>query len=141
MDQIEQCISFIIGKASQTVSRRARELLAPFQITPPQYAVLKAISETEAATAARLIQRLSMDTATVTGILDRLEANTWLRRIPHNDDRRIQVLELSAKADQQLPALDEAMDTLNREMRQLIGTDAEAVWRGLDALNPKTGRI
>ena len=48
MDRIEDCISFIVGKTAQQVTRRARELLAPFGVTPVQYAVLKVVCDAEA---------------------------------------------------------------------------------------------
>jgi hypothetical protein len=36
MDQIEDCISFIVGKAAQQVGRRAREKLEAHGVTPTQ---------------------------------------------------------------------------------------------------------
>jgi MarR family transcriptional regulator, organic hydroperoxide resistance regulator len=43
MERIDECISFLAGKAAQAVSRLARERLEPFGITPVQYAVLQAL--------------------------------------------------------------------------------------------------
>ena len=43
MERVEECVSFLVGKAAQRISRRAKELLAPHDVTPPQYAVLKVL--------------------------------------------------------------------------------------------------
>lgn len=135
MEKVENCISFILGKASQAVSRRARELLSPFQITAVQYAVLKAISDSEPTTASDLSERLVIDTATITGVIDRLEGNKWVARKAHKTDRRINLVSLTPKAKKQLPAMDQAMDLLNEEVRAMIGGKSAAVWQGLASVN------
>jgi hypothetical protein len=40
---IEDCASFLIGKGAQQVTKRAREALASWNVTPVQYAVLKTL--------------------------------------------------------------------------------------------------
>src|ERR1041384_6232386 len=89
MNRIEDCISFLLGKAAQEVSRRAREALAPCEVTPVQYAVLRALWEEDGRSGAELGARLVIDSATITGILDRLEAAGLVRRRADPADRRI----------------------------------------------------
>ena len=43
MDQIEDCLSFYLGKAYQRVTQSAKQRLAPYGVTPVQYAALLAI--------------------------------------------------------------------------------------------------
>jgi len=141
MDRVEDCISFVVGKAAQRVSRRARDLLVPHGVTPAQYAVLKSICDSRCKTASELIQRLMIDTATLTGIVDRLEAADFVIRQDHPRDRRVHVLNPTRKARRQIGSMDQAMDTLNAEMRKLMGPEANAVWKGLRKLNPGTNSV
>src|SRR5215469_3062370 len=92
MDRVEDCISFVIGKAGQQISRRAREKLAAHGVTPMQYAVLKVLWQQEGQTGAELGARLVIDSATMTGLIDRLEASGLLKRQADADDRRVQRL-------------------------------------------------
>ena len=97
MDRIEDCISFIVGKAAQQVARRAREKLEPHDVTPTQYGVLKVLSDADGQTGAELGARLGIDSATTTGVADRLAANGLLERRPDPQDRRLQRLFLTPK--------------------------------------------
>jgi DNA-binding MarR family transcriptional regulator len=122
MDQIDVCISFQIGKAAQQISRRAKELLAPYGVTPVQYAVLKCLSGAEGMSGAELGSRLVLDSASITGVVDRLVAQEFLERRPDERDRRIHRLYLSPKSKSQQDDLDRAMDLLNDETAQILGT-------------------
>ena len=122
MDRIENCISFQIGKAAQQVSRRAKELLAPYGVTPVQYAILKCLDEAEGMSGAELGARIVLDSASITGLVDRMVALGLLARRPDDSDRRVQRLYLTARSKAQQTDLDKAMDQLNREAAGILGT-------------------
>ncbi len=115
LDRVEDCISFMIGKAAQQVTRRARELLAPFNITPVQYAVLKVLSDSDPVSGAEIGKRMVLDSASVTGVLDRMESLGLVERRPNPKDRRAQLIAASPGAKEMLPLLDKEMDRLNAE--------------------------
>src|SRR6266567_2044749 len=71
MDQIEDCLSFYLGKAYQRVTQSAKQRLAAYGITPVQYALLKVLWEHDQQSGAQLGERLLLDSATMTGPLDR----------------------------------------------------------------------
>jgi len=137
MDDVESCFSFIIGKAMQSVSRRARELLAPHNVTPAQYAVLSAVCEKHPVTASDLIQRLQIDTATLTGIVDRLEAGKLVTRKDDTADRRVHLLSPTPRGKRAIQLMDKSMDLLNDEISEILGNDKNSVLRGLKKLNRK----
>lgn len=137
MDRLEDCISFVVGKAAQQVSRRARELLAPYEVTPIQYAVLKAIRDVEGVSGVELGARIVLDSASITGVVDRLVARKLIERRPDPNDRRVQRLHLTDIALDLLPALDLAMDQLNEEVGTII-EDVPKVIRGLRRLGAPT---
>jgi len=121
LDRIEDCISFMVGKAAQQVTRRARELLAPFGVTPVQYAVLKVLSETDGMSGAEIGARMVLDAASVTGVVDRLEAQGLLERRPDPKDRRTRQIVATRRADDLIAAMDSAMDRLNAEAVAILG--------------------
>ena len=134
MDRIEDCISFVVGKAAQQVTRRARELLAPFGVTPGQYAVLKVLAGAEALSGAEIGKRMQLDSASVTGVLDRMESQGLAERRPDPKDRRAQLVAATAKARRMLPRLDREMDRLNAEADAAMGGDRTQLQRSLRRL-------
>jgi DNA-binding MarR family transcriptional regulator len=126
VDRIEDCVSFIIGKAAQQVTRRARELLSPLGVTPVQYAVLKVLADAEALSGAEIGKRMVLDSASITGVLDRLESLDFIERRPHPSDRRAQLVVATSRARRKLPGMDRQMDRLNEEAAAILGVDAGA---------------
>ncbi len=138
MDRIESCISFQIGKAAQQVSRRAKELLAPYGVTPVQYAILKCLSEAEGMSGAELGARIVLDSASITGLVDRLVALGLVERRADASDRRVQRLYLTRQSKSRQAELDRAMDRLNAESRQILGAAADRFGRQLRMLGDRT---
>ncbi|WP_198174134.1 MarR family winged helix-turn-helix transcriptional regulator [Mesorhizobium xinjiangense] len=135
MDRIEECISFQLGKAYQQITRRAREALAMHGITPVQYATLCVLWERDGLSCADLCARLILDSATMTGIVDRLEtAGCVERRRGPDGDRRLSRVYLTASGNTLREPLQAAMDAMNREIDAHLGQAAGAVRRALTAI-------
>jgi len=139
MKRIEDCISFLIGKAGQQIARRAREGLVPYGVTPTQYAVLKVLWEQDGQSGAELGSRMLIESATVTGVVDRLQAAGLLERRPHGADRRIHSLFLTEPGRALHAPLDAVMDRLNGEVVREMGGQAEALWASLRRLGDVRG--
>lgn len=123
MESIEDCISFQLGKAYQQVNQLAKKRLAPFGITPVQYALLKVLWERDGQSGAELGDRLRLDGATITGVLDRLEHAGLLERRAHAVDRRVHQIVLTARGHALQATIDPAMDLLNDEVFARFGDD------------------
>lgn len=134
LDRLEDCISFVLGKAAQQVARRAREKLAPYDVTPTRYAVLKVLWQRDGQSGAEIGTRLVIDSATITGVIDRLEAAQLLERRPAPGDRRVHRLFLTARGRSLRKPLDEAMASLNTEAMKVLGAGSPAVWHALRRL-------
>jgi DNA-binding MarR family transcriptional regulator len=113
MDRIEDCLSFALGKAYQHIQQDAKRRLAPYGVTPVQYAVLKVLWERDAQSAAELCERLVLDSATMTGLVDRLGQAGLVERRPHVIDRRVNLVCLTEAGAGLKPPLDAAMDAMN----------------------------
>src|SRR5712664_1534736 len=112
MDQIEDCLSFYLGKAYQRVTQSAKQRLAPYGVTPVQYALLKVLWERDNQSGAELGERLQLDSATMTGLLDRLEHAKLIERQAHATDRRINRVVLTARGRELQAPLDQEMDQM-----------------------------
>jgi DNA-binding MarR family transcriptional regulator len=136
LERLEDCLSFLIGKAQQQVTRASREALAPCGVTPGQFAILKVLWESDGLNGAELCARLVLDSATVTGLIDRMVAGGWLeRRADPGGDRRMSRVYLTEKGTRLERPLNLAMDGVNAQFAKLLGEDrAAALWRDLETI-------
>lgn len=135
MERLEECVSFLLGKAYQQVNLTARQRLTPHGVTPVQYAVLRALAERAGQSGAELGERLRLDSATITGLLDRLEQAGLLERRPDAADRRANRVHLTQRARALQPALDQVMDELNADiLGGFQATEAQQLVNQLAAL-------
>ena len=86
--EVEDCIFFQLSQAGRAGSRYWREQVAHLGVTSVQALVLALLCGADGTTAKRLGERAALDSATLTGILDRLERAGFLERQPDKKDRR-----------------------------------------------------
>lgn len=96
-----------------------------------QYAILKLLWEADGQTGAELSARLVTDSATMTGLMDRMEVSGLLERRTDDGDRRIQLLFLTKQGKALQKPLDAAMDELNNEVALELGKQAKGFWLNL----------
>ncbi len=139
MERLEDCISFLLSKAGQQIGRRAKERLASFGVTPTQYAVLKVLWDSDGQSGAEIATRLVIYSATTTGLIDRMEASGLLERRADSGDRRVQRLFLTSRARGLQKSLDAAMERLNAEVKEELGSQAKPLWSALRRLGSAKG--
>jgi DNA-binding MarR family transcriptional regulator len=126
LGRIEDCFIFRLGKAYQQVNHEARRCLAPYGVTPAQYGLLEVLWEEDGQSGAALGERLRLDSATITGLLDRLAQAGLVDRRPHPTDRRVNHVWLTEHGRSLQQDLDRVMDTLTADvLGQLSRVDAE----------------
>ena len=84
----EDCIFFQLAKAAQTGSRFWSQKVAALNLTATQAMVLRFLFDRDEVTSSELGSRTELDSATLTGVLDRLEAAGITERKPNPTDRR-----------------------------------------------------
>jgi len=131
---IEDCISFLLAKASQQVTRRFRETLAKYDVTPVQYAVLHVLWEKQGLSSADLSSRLLIDSATMTGLVLRMEVLGFVIRRPDPEDRRVSRIHLTTQGLRLRKPLIKAVAELNRNIAEELGDQASAFWTSLRQL-------
>lgn len=137
---LESQVCFALAVASRRVIGLYRPLLEPMNLTHPQYLVMLALWESEPLTVRELAQKLSLESATLSPLLKRLEAVGYLTRPRHPDDERaLQVgltfegRKLRERALAIPPAIMARLDMNLDELRDLHRRLADVIKRAGDA--------
>jgi DNA-binding MarR family transcriptional regulator len=86
--RVSDCIFFQLAKASQSAVRFWGQRVAGLGVTAVQGMVMLFLHEQDSITSKELGERAQLDSATLTGIIDRLEAQGLVVRAGNPDDRR-----------------------------------------------------
>ncbi len=88
----ENCLHFLIAKVNQRINGIFKSRLQRFGLTPVKSAVLAVLYEEEGLSAGEIGMRLVLDSATISGILDRMEKDNWIiKKISPNDGRLLEI--------------------------------------------------
>ena len=111
-------ICFNLGRVMRRVYDYYEQRLSPFGLTSPQYFVFNALWMGDGISIGELGERVSLDTSTITGVIDRMERNGYVERRPNPDDRRSVLVFLTGKARELGPRILEFADELDANLRQ-----------------------
>ena len=128
-------ICFKLSRAMRKVQRYYEVNLVPLEITAAQFYVISSLWETDGIKFKELAQKLSMDGATLTGILDRLERQGFVSREDDPEDRRSVLVFLAEKSIVQRDEFQRLAETLDNEIRdQFNSQDFATFSRMLDRI-------
>jgi DNA-binding MarR family transcriptional regulator len=111
-------ICFNLGRVMRKVYEHYESQLSSFGITPPQYFVFNALWMGDGISIGELCGRVSLDSSTITGIIDRLEKSGYVERRPNPQDRRSALVYLTTKARELAPEILKYADELDAKMRK-----------------------
>src|SRR5689334_1145965 len=86
----------MLSSLGYAVSRRFHQVLAPLQLEPGEFALLRAVAASEGEPQNALAERLHISPSWMVAIVDDLESRNLLERRPHERDRRVRNLHLTA---------------------------------------------
>ncbi len=123
---LDRQVCFALAVASRTVIGLYRPLLEPMGLTHPQYLVMLALWEEAPLKVSELARRLSLEPATLSPLLKRLEANGMITRERNPRDDRALAVSLTPKgtqartqAERVPPAILERLDMSLGELEEL----------------------
>jgi DNA-binding MarR family transcriptional regulator len=111
----EDCIFFQLAKAAQAGSRFWSQKVAALNLTATQAMVVRFLFDRDEVTSSELGSRADLDSATLTGILDRLEAAGIAERKPNPTDRRAIHIHLTEKGKEVGKEVSRLMGLANAE--------------------------
>jgi len=127
----ENCIFFQLSKASRSALRYLNRQLADSEVTAVQAMVLLLLHDEDEITSAALGGRAQLDSATLAGVLDRLQKAGLVERRPHPEDgRSIQVCLTSGGRDLAM-ALAKLKDQANADYLSCLTPEEEMILRAL----------
>lgn len=86
--ELYECINFLLETTRNSVHAYFKGKLAPFDVTPIQYALLKCLWKADMQPPSQLAQALKIDASTTTGVVERLERKSLVERVYSKTDRR-----------------------------------------------------
>lgn len=129
--KVRDCIFFRLGNASKKAARFWKEQVAQYGVTGVQAMVLSFLLEKDQVTSIDLSQRTLLDSATLTGVLDRLEAEGFIARQAHEGDRRAISVCLTEKGNEIARAIGDTIDTANEDYLQNLTADEALILNNL----------
>ncbi|UHA72699.1 MarR family winged helix-turn-helix transcriptional regulator [Paenibacillus sp. 481] len=131
MEPIEDCLTFLLGKASQRAYQIAKAKLQPYGVTPVQHALLHLLWEKDGQHSSELGERLRLDSATMTGLLDRLAQSELIERRPSPTDRRMNHIFLTPRSQELQAPLSICIEDTHKEALQDFTADEIAQLKGM----------
>jgi DNA-binding MarR family transcriptional regulator len=98
VDVYQDCIVFLLAKAYQKAHANIKKRLNAYGLTPVQTLVLEAVVSEEGLSAGDLAGKLVLDSATLSGVLDRMSEKDWISKEIDPDDKRVLRIYLTEKA-------------------------------------------
>lgn len=116
MPQYEDCLVFLLAKAYQRAHAAFKQKLVPYGITPVQHLILAVLAEENFLSPAEISERILMDGATLSGVLDRMAEAGLIRKEENPQDRRSLKISLTAKAKKMRKDLAAQRKAINEEL-------------------------
>ena len=120
---IEASVGFLLAKAYQKLFARFRDLLAPYNITPQQFALLAFLWRQDGLSQVELAEKTEVDRTTLSGLIDRLEKQELVRRQPNPGDRRAWLVTLTAAGRELEKVLPPLVIQLRQQVSRKLSSD------------------
>ncbi|MEY4733015.1 MAG: Transcriptional regulator HosA [Pseudomonadota bacterium] len=115
----------LIRRAQQIAVSIFADRLAASDITPVQFAILNALSDTPDMDQVTLAKRVAFDPATSGSVIGRLEAKGWLTRQAHATDRRRKLLVVTPEGLQALASMQTAVADVQTQILAPLNADEQ----------------
>ncbi|MGV0785649.1 MarR family transcriptional regulator [Mycolicibacterium sp. XJ2] len=140
--ELHQRIPFLLSQLGVYLAEDFVRRLQPFGVEPRTYAVLMALTEADGQSQRQLSAQLGIHRNVMVSVVDKLEDQGLVRRMPHPGDRRAFAVTLTDKAREVLPKLDAQGRAQEDEVTaSLTSAERETVLRGLQRMSAAAGLI
>lgn len=132
------------------VSSEMRPLMAEYGLTGPQWANLRTLAQAgpEGLRLSEISKRLRVTEGNITGVIDRLEQSGLVVRVPHPEDRRVIIAQLTPAGKQLCERvgpifaarLDQLFSGLSESSRHALANTLENLARQVEAAGESSNR-
>jgi DNA-binding MarR family transcriptional regulator len=139
---LHQRIPFLLSQLGVYLAEDFVHRLEPFGVEPRAYAVLKALCEDDGRSQRELSTQLGIHRNVMVTVVDKLERDGLVKRMPHPADRRAFAVTLTDKARELLPKLDAQGRAQEDEVTaSLSDAERKAVLQHLQRVSTAAGLI
>ncbi|KUH92596.1 MarR family transcriptional regulator [Mycobacterium sp. IS-1556] len=128
---LHERIPFLLSQLGVYLAEDFVRRLEPFGVDPRSYAVLKALSEDDGRSQRQLSTQLGIHRNVMVAVVDKLEGQGLVKRLPHPGDRRAFAVTLTDRAREMLPGLDAQGDAQEDEITATLSENDRATVRRL----------
>ncbi|MDY6906127.1 MAG: MarR family transcriptional regulator [Thermodesulfobacteriota bacterium] len=121
-DDPRSCVCFLLSRAAQAAQKHLRQHLEPYGLTPAQYLIIECLWITDKLSPKLIGELVRYDSATLTGLIDRLERSGFVFRERDPDDRRAIRICLTEKSIQLKDELRALRCQANEEILKVFPT-------------------
>ncbi len=140
--ELHQRIPFLLSQLGVYLAEDFVHRLQPFGVEPRTYAILKALVEEDGQSQRQLSTQLGIHRNAMVTVIDRMESQRLVKRMPHPGDRRAFAVTLTDTARELLPALDAQGRAQEDEITaSLTAAERETVLRDLQRMSAAAGLI
>jgi len=125
------CIFFQLSRAGRSGARYWQRKVAPLGVTAAQSLVLLFLREQDGVTSKELGDKIEFDSATLTGLLDRLSNAGLVERRSHPQDRRAILVHLTQKGSATTQRISRMVDAENRSFLSNLTPEEGLILRSL----------
>jgi DNA-binding MarR family transcriptional regulator len=124
-----------LGRVTRMMAMAWKERFRQEGVSPPQFWILSLLRDAGPVPTSRLCDVSHSSLPTVSGVVDNLVAAGLVRRTASEEDRRVVLVELSAKGQRRIQAIEEMLMVYwGRRLEGISPTARRAIDRGLDEL-------
>ena len=124
----KDCLCLQVGRIARKMSKVTRKKLASYGLTTTQFFLLTALYEEDGVPISVVAQKVALDKATLTGLLDRLERDNLIGRKADPADRRAIRIFLTPKAESMRAKLTEFYHQNNGMFLSLLTSEERDVF-------------
>jgi DNA-binding MarR family transcriptional regulator len=131
MDSLEDCTIFLLAKAYQRAHYIIKERLRPLGLTPLQQLILAVLQQEDGLSAGEIGQRLVLDSATLSGTMERMTDKGWITKDVDPNDRRALRVFLTSKAREMEASLAQTRQEANQELLRGLSLEEKLLFKRL----------
>lgn len=124
-DVLDRRVTYLLARVANACGQEANAALAELGLDTRHYAVLSLIDSSGAPSQRMIADTLRIDRATVVGLADDLERRGFLQRVRSSEDRRANVLELTAEGRTALACAHVLMDVCEQTFMGVLPRSAQ----------------
>jgi DNA-binding MarR family transcriptional regulator len=131
MVHYSDCVVFLLAKAYQKAHGCLKKHVAEYGLTPIQVLVIEALRDEEGVSSGELGRKLSLDSATLSGVLERLAEKGWIVKQTDEVDRRSLKIYLGESARQLNESIGEQRQKANDDVMKKLSTEEKVLLKRL----------